>query len=89
VSRMLLLLFLLSTPLAWAQENDPVGDRSAGDQSRSRAPTTGDDQSRSQTAPTGSDESRSQTAPTEGDPFDYESSEQISEDLSVSFPVDI
>ncbi len=24
-----------------------------------------------------------------GDPFDYESSEQISEDLSVSFPVDI
>lgn len=23
------------------------------------------------------------------DPFDYESSEQISEDLSVSFPVDI
>jgi hypothetical protein len=26
-------------------------------------------------------------APT--DPFDYESSEQISEDLSVSFPVDI
>ncbi len=24
-----------------------------------------------------------------GDPFDYEASEQISEDLSVSFPVDI
>ena len=28
-------------------------------------------------------------APASRDPFDYESSEQISEDLSVSFPVDI
>ena len=26
---------------------------------------------------------------TDTDPFDYEASEQISEDLSVSFPVDI
>jgi len=27
--------------------------------------------------------------PEENDPFDYEASEEISEDLSVSFPVDI
>ena len=27
--------------------------------------------------------------PDDSDPFDYEASEQISEDLSVSFPVDI
>ncbi len=33
---------------------------------------------------------RDETAPAgDSDPFDYESSEQISEDLSVSFPVDI
>lgn len=30
-----------------------------------------------------------QPARSPSDPFDYESSEQISEDLSVSFPVDI
>ncbi len=29
------------------------------------------------------------TAPTRDSPFDYTPSEQISEDLSVSFPVDI
>ena len=98
--QLLVLLLLLVVAQTWA-----VGARSEdGDQSQAvGARSAGDDQSRSQATPTvsdppdagarsaGDDESRSQTAPTGGreDPFDYESSEQISEDLSVSFPVDI
>ena len=35
------------------------------------------------------DEQAAETPEPAPDPFDYESSEQISEDLSVSFPVDI
>ena len=37
----------------------------------------------------GQDEQVTEEPPPTTDPFDYESSEQISEDLSVSFPVDI
>ena len=46
-------------------------------------------------SPAGTDSSKDVAEQTDrqdkgaADPFDYESSEQISEDLSVSFPVDI
>lgn len=66
MSRVLLLLFLLSTPLAWAQEE--------AEQEEAETETPTEDSG---------GEARDES------PFDYQSSEQISEDLSVSFPVDI
>ena len=54
-----------------------------GDQNQS-APA-GDPSARS-----GASDDQGQSSPSgDSDPFDYEASEQISEDLSVSFPVDI
>ena len=66
MSRVLLLLFLLSTPLVWAQED------AEQEKAETETPTE-------ESGGEASDES----------PFDYESSERISEDLSVSFPLDI
>ena len=53
------------------------------DENRSPGRQTG-----SETAPKEGGEAQQDSAQAE-DPFDYQSSEQISEDLSVSFPVDI
>ena len=69
----LLMSLLLCAPLLWAQEDT---DDAAPAPEEETAPAEASEQT---TPPPRSDES----------PFDYEASEQISEDLSVSFPVDI
>ncbi|MEP5567150.1 MAG: hypothetical protein ABJN62_04890 [Halioglobus sp.] len=54
------------------------------------AQTDGTDQDTSEETTTDTKEKTEPATPRAAtDPFDYESSEQISEDLSVSFPVDI
>jgi len=70
---------VLGSDLLWAQEADserPPSESSPTDS----APTD--------KSPVGADSDRDEDK-TKTDPFDYEASEQISEDLSVSFPVDI
>lgn len=60
----------------------------ASAQAPAEPPTTTTEDSASEEAP----DAVAETAPpaeANEDPFDYEASEQISEDLSVSFPVDI
>ncbi len=54
------------------------------------AQVDGEEQDASEATKTETKTATEQAAPRPAtDPFDYESSEQISEDLSVSFPVDI
>ena len=92
VSTMALLwAMLVPGVVVWGQEEvDPsAGDRSAGDQSPTASTPTGQPES-SAGARSAGDRSPAGDADEPGDsPFDYEASEQISEDLSVSFPVDI
>jgi len=52
-------------------------------------PDTEPESSDSVETPTQPAEAQPTPPPSRDDPFDYESSEEISEDLSVSFPVDI
>ena len=66
-------ILLLSGP-ALAQETAPEPNES-----------TAEDAAGQESTPAARADAREQDA----DPFDYEASEQISEDLSVSFPVDI
>ena len=66
MSRLLLLLLLCCSPLAWTQE-EAEQEQTETEASAGESGTGSSDES----------------------PFDYQSSEQISEDLSVSFPVDI
>ncbi len=76
MSRTLALLLLLLAIPAGAQES-ALPEGGPGDE---ETPAEAADDNRSSPEP----------APdANGDPFDYQSSEQISEDLSVSFPVDI
>ena len=70
----LTLLAAMAAIPAQAQEEQPVDNEPAA----SEETTTNGAESES-TAPVANDDS----------PFDYKSSEEISEDLSVSFPVDI
>lgn len=72
----LLLTWALTLP-AQAQEQAPDGnteDAPPASNTQTEANTAGEEQP---------------PAPADRDPFEYEASEQISEDLSVSFPVDI
>ena len=69
----LLLSLLLCAPLLWAQEET--------EEETTEQPEA---QAESQERPAATPPPRSEESP-----FDYEASEQISEDLSVSFPVDI
>ena len=64
--------------LAWGQE-DAVAPEAEAQERQSDDSAEGNDQAATEPQPDAA----------AGDPFDYESSEQISEDLSVSFPVDI
>jgi len=83
VNRPCLLIFLLCSSLlavaaGYAQTETPAPSEQPPDS----APATESDDAETETGQT--------TPPDNGDnPFDYEASEQISEDLSVSFPVDI
>ena len=85
----------LCAGLALAQPgNEPVageGGNAANDsrpQSADNTQAAGDEQT---VGPTDAGEEPVAEAPESGDnsPFDYQASEQISEDLSVSFPIDI
>ena len=68
----------LATPVAWSQEPEAE-------------PETPRAQSEATTESAAADSAQPDTAAPEEEtsPFDYEATEQISEDLSVSFPVDI
>ena len=90
VISLLTLLMCGSSLTLWAQEEHqeptkPVPQDQRETQEADNTPTTNSEETDAQSAPA--------TAPEEtgaGDsPFDYKSSEKISEDLSVSFPVDI
>ncbi len=61
----------------------PAGDETASDEALSPSVSS---EASSNAAATAADSEATAAAE---DPFDYEASEQISEDLSVSFPVDI
>ncbi len=74
------LLFTGITATAWAQQDQP---REAVEEAAETAATPG---AETGDAPDSGDPARPQPGQS---PFEYESSEQISEDLSVSFPVDI
>lgn len=73
MARLLLAWLLLGAPIVLAQDQEPAPEPAAPAAEAQEAPA-----SDGEAAPR-RDES----------PFDYEASEQISEDLSVSFPVDI
>lgn len=70
--------YCLATPVAWSQEPEvePETPRAQSEAATESAATDG-----AQPGPAAPEEETS--------PFDYEATEQISEDLSVSFPVDI
>ncbi len=73
------LLFAVGSGPAWTQQEEPRED--SGEAAPDTATTP---------EPADASGSGSQAQPQPGQsPFEYESSEQISEDLSVSFPVDI
>jgi len=69
----LFLTLILCTPLLWAQEDSDEAAPAAEEE----------------TTTTEAAEESSPPPRREQSPLDYEASEQISEDLSVSFPVDI
>lgn len=73
-------LWLLALPVAAQQQNPPE-----------QAPATEQDSETASADPPAADAepTPAQAGAENEDPFDYEASEQISEDLSVSFPVDI
>ncbi len=48
-----------------------------------------DDETEQESGSTAAEPEPPEEPPENNDPFDYEASEEISEDLSVSFPVDI
>ena len=74
------LITALASGAALAQQADPADNEEAA--GTATIPSAG--------AESAQTSSRDETTSTgDSDPFDYESSEQISEDLSVSFPVDI
>ncbi len=70
-----------------ARDRAPVEARSAGDSAPAETEQT-ENQSPAERAPAGVGELESR-AESDDSPFDYRASEQISEDKSVSFPVDI
>ena len=74
---LLALLLLTSTTTGWAQSQGAVTDQ---------PPSTEQTEPEKKETPPTTAESDVEK---DNSPFDYESSEEISEDLSVSFPVDI
>ncbi len=82
---LVLSLLLVSLPL-YAQTTQPPDEPPSEEQ----LPTGSTAEGAVADAPALPAENTAETAtPASEDPFDYEASEQISEDLSVSFPVDI
>ncbi|MFV8818685.1 hypothetical protein [Haliea sp. E17] len=86
MTRTLALLLLLALPLSLsAQEATQAPDGEAADATAQAAPA-GESSSK---ATVEKGQPADKPAQADKDPFDYQASEQISEDLSVSFPVDI
>jgi hypothetical protein len=83
-------VLLAMAGLLWAQGSDSAGEPNNPGASDTAAPSPseGEDGSSADTSGTGSAPSGG-ASESRDSPFDYEASEQISEDLSVSFPVDI
>ena len=74
----IILSLLLTSPFAYSQQEDIEQGEQAGEQTTAA------------TEPAAAEpEPDVEPEPAAQDPFDYRASEQISEDLSVSFPVDI
>ena len=76
---------VLSATVALAQTETPQTASS----SKTEASATRDETPRPQSSPTEVKPKPAQTSPSTKTVLDYEASEQISEDFSVSFPVDI
>ncbi len=86
----LIALFLMFAPLLWAQETAPAQQDPAAASSETEDADEQDTAKSPQASPSGGQaQSNTQGSADRGSPFEYEASEQISEDLSVSFPVDI
>ena len=83
-------LLLIFAPIPWAQEPAPAQQEPAAEPSETENAA---EQGNAPTSQTSTNPARDQTdtqgSADRGSPFEYEASEQISEDLSVSFPVDI
>jgi hypothetical protein len=81
-----LFLAALLLPAATAQQTEPPQDteKAAGTDMPAATPAGS-----TTAAATARDTDSAEAASGESSPFEYEATEQISEDLSVSFPVDI
>ena len=77
----LLLVLITGSTLTWAQQPS-----ASATTSESPAPAVNEPNDTSTPAPRADERP---VADANGNPYDYQSSEEISEDLSVSFPVDI
>lgn len=85
---LVLALLLGANPLAAQRAADVDTATSEQDSADRAAPKTGTSKPAT-SAPDSSSAKRPAPSRTNDSPFDYRSSEEISEDLSVSFPVDI
>jgi hypothetical protein len=79
----ILFTLLLSSPWAYAQEDEPGDAEPVAEESTPAAEEAAPADEPAEAEVTSTEPETAQ------DPFDYRASEQISEDLSVSFPVDI
>ena len=83
-------LLLMFAPTMWAQESTPAQQDSAAESSETEDVAEQDSARTPQASPSGGQaQPNTQGSADRRSPFEYEASEQISEDLSVSFPVDI
>jgi hypothetical protein len=88
VMRLLLALWITSAP-AWSQQTASDSADVAASASDPNALADAVDSAAPVPAPARADVDPAADTDPEASPLDYEASEQISEDLSVSFPVDI
>ena len=79
-----MLILLLGTPPALAQQAENA-QKQGQDQPTPQSPAPATDKTKN----SGSTAKTPGPSAPQDSPFDYESSEEISKDLSVSFPVDI
>ena len=83
---LLLVLSLQAMPLA---AQSAAAEQTQSAQETAASPADKNDTASSAATPEGSAEKKAPSAKRNASPFDYRSSEKISEDVPVSFPVDI
>jgi len=83
-----LLLVLSLQAITLAAQSAPA-EQTQSAQETTASPADKNDTESSAATPEGSAEEKAQSAKSNASPFDYRSSEKISEDVPVSFPVDI